>query len=245
MPDLHYTEPRLAALYDMDSGWSEDRAYYLALAGQQSIRILDLGCGTGLLAAAYAARGHRVTGVDPARAMLDLARNRPGGGAVDWVEASAGAYRSDRQFDLIVMTGNAFQVFLTEAEVQQVLITMRLHLAPDGRVVFETRNPALDWAARWDWSAELVTGGQTVRMVRRVLARSGKVVRFETRYTAEDWQLTSESRLLFLSAAEIAALAGRAGLRVAALLGDWQGQMLDPERSEEMVFVLQAATAEG
>lgn len=74
MPDLHNENPLLAELYDIDSGWSEDRRYYLDLAGQEPKSILDLGCGTGLLCDAYAAAGHRVTGVDPAKAMLDVAR---------------------------------------------------------------------------------------------------------------------------------------------------------------------------
>ncbi len=47
MPYEHYMHPRLAALCDLDSGWSPDRDFYLALAGPERQRILDLGCGTG------------------------------------------------------------------------------------------------------------------------------------------------------------------------------------------------------
>ena len=53
--------------------------------------VLDLGCGTGRLAIALAARGHLVTGVDPARASLDRARGKPGGDRVTWVDGSTGA----------------------------------------------------------------------------------------------------------------------------------------------------------
>jgi SAM-dependent methyltransferase len=38
--------------------------------------VLDLGCGTGHFARALAERGYRVTGVDPERAMLGVARER-------------------------------------------------------------------------------------------------------------------------------------------------------------------------
>jgi SAM-dependent methyltransferase len=47
--------------------------------------LVDLGCGTGLLAAAAAREARRVVGVDPSPAMLDVARSRSG--AVEWVEA--------------------------------------------------------------------------------------------------------------------------------------------------------------
>lgn len=33
MPDAHYDDPRLAALYDLGNGWSEDSDYYCKLPG--------------------------------------------------------------------------------------------------------------------------------------------------------------------------------------------------------------------
>ena len=68
MPDLIYTDPRLAAIYDALNPPDEDTAFYLALAGTKSRHILDIGCGTGYLACALAEMGHQVTGADPATA---------------------------------------------------------------------------------------------------------------------------------------------------------------------------------
>jgi 2-polyprenyl-3-methyl-5-hydroxy-6-metoxy-1,4-benzoquinol methylase len=117
MPDLHYEYPRLAALYDLDNGWSADRDFYVSLAGGEPKRVLDLGCGTGLICDAFAARGHSVTGADPSGAMLDVARSKPNGGKIEWVQAFAQAFRSEKRFDLIIMTGHAFQVLLDEADI--------------------------------------------------------------------------------------------------------------------------------
>jgi SAM-dependent methyltransferase len=47
--------------------------------------LVDLGCGTGLLAAAAAAEARRVVGVDVSPAMLEVARARSED--VDWVQA--------------------------------------------------------------------------------------------------------------------------------------------------------------
>lgn len=74
MPDEHYENSKLAAIYDRFCGWSPDRDFYLALAGDPPQHILDLGCGTGLLCDAYAVRGHVVTGADPTPALLAVAR---------------------------------------------------------------------------------------------------------------------------------------------------------------------------
>ncbi len=53
-----------------------DRILDLVLAGRSALDALDAGCGTGFLSFELAARGHRVTGVDFAPAMLAEARRK-------------------------------------------------------------------------------------------------------------------------------------------------------------------------
>ena len=54
-----------------------------------------------------------VVGVDPAAAMLALAKQRCGGASVSWVLDDARTARLNRRFDLVLLTSHAFQVFLT------------------------------------------------------------------------------------------------------------------------------------
>ena len=85
-----------------------------------------------------------------------------------------------------------------------VSIVSRQTVQRVARELASLHKPAtVDWAARWDHAADLVQSGQKVRMVRRVLGQTGKVVHFEMRYTTVDWELVSQSRLLFLSTAEL------------------------------------------
>ncbi len=80
--DRPHADPELAGFYDLDNRWGHDDGWCLRFA-QDARSALDLVCGTGRLAAALADNGRRaVVGVDPAAAMLDLARRRPGGGRV-------------------------------------------------------------------------------------------------------------------------------------------------------------------
>ncbi len=52
-------------------------------------RVLDLGCGTGLLPSTLAARGHTVVAIDGARSAIDLAAQRPNANRVQWICANA------------------------------------------------------------------------------------------------------------------------------------------------------------
>ncbi|MGD9682925.1 MAG: class I SAM-dependent methyltransferase [Candidatus Obscuribacterales bacterium] len=249
MPDLHYDDPRLARLYDLDSPWSIDRDFYLELAGSRPCRVLDLGCGTGLLCDAFSSRGHEVTGVDPSAAMLEIARTKPQASKIEWVEAVAQDFRSSNQFDLIIMTGHAFQVLLEDRDVRGALEVMRAHLAPGGIVAFESRNPAIDWRSRWDYEMDLILEGSKVRESRRFLSMEGEFMTFELRYEfvgsavdaktpeAHEEVLISNSELRFLSRESIDAFLTEAGLRVQRLLGGWDSEAFNAEYSEEMIFI--------
>jgi 2-polyprenyl-3-methyl-5-hydroxy-6-metoxy-1,4-benzoquinol methylase len=241
MPDEHYENPKLAAVYDLFCGWSPDRSFYLSLAGEPPEHVLDLGCGTGLLCDAYAARGHFVTGVDPTPAMLHIARQKPHGSNIEWVEAFAQAFRSEQRFDLIIMTGHAFQVMLSDEDVQATLTTMRLHLKPSGRAVFESRNPVIDWAAEWNGSSEITHEGVTIRETTEVLSWVSDRVTFEQCFQFPDETLVSFSELRFLRREEIEERLHVASLRVEVLYGDWERSPFDPAASKEMIFVTRLA----
>ncbi len=237
-PNLHYTDPRLARLYDLGNGLRDDHAFYLSLAGPPPQRILDIGCGTGALCNNYAALGHIVTGVDPAPAMLDVARAKPQGADITWVNASAHTFHSTKRFDLIVMTGHAFQHLLDDADIAIALAVMRRHLAPGGTVAFETRNPAVDWANRWHGqSVTHVMDGQTIHQSYNVLAWHADRITFETRYKFPDVTLTSTSTLRFQTLADIRTMLRQGGLSCRSVFGDWASTPFDPTQSDEMIFL--------
>jgi 2-polyprenyl-3-methyl-5-hydroxy-6-metoxy-1,4-benzoquinol methylase len=236
MPDLHYEHPDLAALYDIDCGWSEDRDFYLSLASKPPQRVLDLGCGTGLICDAYAALGHDVTGADPAPAMLEIARHKPHGEDINWVLSTAQDFRSTKRFDLIIMTSHAFQVLLEDDDIRAAFDMVRAHLAPSGRFVFESRNPAIDWFGRWNSSHEVKTDGRSVTYTLRSLYRDNNKLTFEQRYDFDGQSLTSRSELLFLTCEGIQSRLRASGLRVESVFGNWQSEPFDPATSHEMIF---------
>ena len=237
--DAHYANPKLAEVYDAGSGWGKDRYFYLSLAGDTPIRILDLGCGTGLICDAYAAKGHIVTGADPAESMLNVARRKPNGHKIEWVQSEAQAFASKNLYDLVIMTGHAFQVLLEESDVKATFRMVRDHLAPGGRFVFESRNPDIEWESRWNETEILRLPSADITYERKVHRREGNRIHFETIYHFDDETLVSQSELRFWTAAEIKALLEQSGLRVSEFLGDWDGSPFIPS-SDEIIFIAQA-----
>lgn len=237
--DRLYHDPALADFYDLENGWdrSPDFAFCRALA-EEAGSVLDLGCGTGELAVALS--GDRViVGVDPAPAMLEIAKAKPGADGVEFVEGDARTLRLGRRFDLVLLTGHAFQVFLTLEDRRAALATIAAHLAPGGRFVFDSRNPACrEWE---EWGPE-----QSMRLVEH--PRFGAVsawndiahdpdtgiVTYETHYEirATGQRLSAASSIAFPQKAELEALIAEAGLKVVRWLGDWEGIEWRPGAAE-------------
>jgi SAM-dependent methyltransferase len=240
-PDAIFTDPRLAAVYDAANPSRDDIESYLRLAGDTPIRVLDLGCGTGVLAVDLAERGHLVTGLDPAAAMLEIARRRPGGQGVRWIEADARRFALDERFDLAVMTGHAFQVFLEAEDLDAVMGAVRDHLAPGGRFAFESRNPLV---RAWDdWNPDAtrerleIGGGDAVDVFYRVTDERDGLVTFETHHRFADGTTgVSPSTLRFLLQPEIAAALAEAGFRAVEWFGDWTGAPFS-DASPEIIAV--------
>ncbi len=254
MPSASYADPRLAALYDALNPPDAAAAFYLSLPGAPPARILDMGCGTGQLACELAARGHDVTGADPAAAMLALARARPGGDRVRWIQADAASLATEPRFDLIVMTGHVFQLLLENDEVRAALRALARHLAPGGRIAFETRNPAVrewqDWNPR-DTRQRVHAAGLVADVHYDISAVAGELVTYETWFRfaglgdgpgpgtraggagdAEDRTVVVPDTLRFMDQAEVAGFIAEAGLTRVTWYGDWDGSPCGPASPE-------------
>jgi SAM-dependent methyltransferase len=237
MPDAHYELPELAALYDINSGWSEDRDFYRRLAGPAPKAVLEMGCGTGLISRALAEDGHDVTAVDPAQAMLDVGKASPYGDKVHWVLGYAQDFHIERHFDVAFMTGHAFQVLLTDEDVHAALVNIWRHLKPGGVFAFETRNPALPWESIFEARDTLPTPKGQIEVEWRVGARRGELIRFHTHYHLPDGERVSESTLRFLPLGELSEMVAGSGLTIEAVYGDWDATPFISGQSREIILV--------
>jgi len=240
MLDLHYTDPDLVSLYDLFNGWSADRDFYLDLPGDAPARVLEVGCGTGLIARTMVMRGHDVTGLDPAQAMLDFGRARPAGNMVTWACGTLPDFHDD-PFDLIFMTGHAFQCLLTDAAIIKAFAKINDLLAPNGQFVFETRNPAAAAWKRWTpdhtYREKTLADGTVCSEEHDVLQVTSETVSFTSTYRFNDRCLVSRSTLRFANLEQISRLAHLTGLCISNVHGDWDRGVLAPH-SPEIILTL-------
>lgn len=136
-----WSDPRLAALYDRGEGGRADLDLYETIVSETGARsVIDVGCGTGVLALRLARAGHDVIGIDPSAPMLSIARRQPDADTVRWIRGTA-ADLPPVEFDLAAMTGNVAQVFLTDDAWSSTLHAIARSVRPGGHLVFETRVP--------------------------------------------------------------------------------------------------------
>jgi SAM-dependent methyltransferase len=239
--DEHYVDPRLVELYDLENPRGVDTDFYLSLAAElDAQRILDLGCGTGLLTRELATPGRQVIGVDPAPAMLAFARRQPGAERVRWVEGNARALGTP-EADLLVMTGNVAQVFLDDAEWLNTLAAIHAALRPAGYLAFESRNPEDRAWERWNRAATFEQfdspNGPMETWLELVRAGDDRVS-FEGHnvFLSTGEVVVVKSELRFRSLEELNRTLDDSGLTVEHVYGDWKkGPLLSTSRV--MIFI--------
>jgi predicted TPR repeat methyltransferase len=138
---------RLAGVYDdivvdpCHAHWASF-LHELWSADPEGVRsVLDLCCGTGLLAGELNARGYRVVGVDASDAMLALARERLGA-EVTLSRMTLPDLAVDGDFDAVVCTFDGLN-YLTAAELRLTFAAVAACLRPAGWLIFDLHTDAM------------------------------------------------------------------------------------------------------
>ncbi|GAA1558054.1 class I SAM-dependent methyltransferase [Kribbella hippodromi] len=226
-----YGDVRLVGLYDLDNPAGEDHAYYRALAAGTR-KVLDFGCGTGLLTRSLVAPGRVVIGVDPSPTMLGYARRRPGADVVRWIDGDYRAVEPGGDVDLVVSSGNTM-MHVSGADHVPALSALAGALRSGGMIAFESRHPA---ARAWEqWTREATDGerdtpvGRLREWLDLIEVADGRVV-FDAHNVFPDGTVAVYRNVLhFRSPAEITTDLRRAGFTDVKIDGGWHGEALTDE----------------
>jgi len=136
-----------ACKYDKEcfvQGTAGECDFIEAEAGRdKSIKIIDIGCGTGRHAIELVKRGYTVTGVDLSEAQIARAREKAkeAGLTIDFQKHDARALPFDGQFDLAIMLcEGGFSLMETDEMNFAILKSATKALKGKGKFIFTTLN---------------------------------------------------------------------------------------------------------
>ena len=240
-------------------GWSDDDRLWDALApalaapGRRAIaeaevaaileatrppsgaRVLDLGCGAGAHAVAFAVRGCRVTGVDRSETLLGVARRvaSDAGVEVELLKADFRTFSRPAAFDLACSLNASFAYF-DDATHLRLLKSLRGALRGGACLVLDTLG---EGRAAWSGDAGIHEIGGARYAVRRSYDRPRGVLREEWAVERGGRPETFVCEQRLFTAVELTALAEEAGFADVRISSTLDGTAPYDARSLRLVLL--------
>jgi SAM-dependent methyltransferase len=226
-----------AKLYDrLFPGGEAAVDFYRAEADRQGGSVLELGCGTGHKLLPIASDGHPCTGLELSPDMLAEAQRKAGESdlTVEWVQGDMRAFDLGRTFDLVFIAANSLLHLHEAADLVGCLRSVRAHLAPGARFVFDVFNPNVRHLAEADGVRRTRDAlafvdpdrGDVRVEVAETYDAAAQVTRGTWHFSADvepDFVVVPlEIRSIFPQ--ELPLLLALGGLRLAERFGDWSGR---------------------
>lgn len=235
-----YNNSHLAAIYDADNPDGEDHDFFRAKAEElNASRIVDLGCGTGLLTTTLVSPDRSVMGIDPASAMLDVARARPYGQQVEWLQGTAELIQPTSA-DLVIMSGNVAMHILGD-EWHMTLEQISKGLIKGGNLIFESRNPDAQAWKNWSHQATRETPMGLLQESEETTEPNEHgivTMRCRYRFLEDNYEVNTQQKLQFRSQQQIVEDLQAVGLIVTASYKNWHREnFIGGAEQPLMVFV--------
>lgn len=209
--------------------YEADIRYLTALAKRTGGPILDVCCGTGIVTIPLAELGFETVGIDISEGMLSHAASKAAHlDKLSWLQEDALAFHLGRQFALALMTGNAFQQFLTRDKIRTLLRNVYAHLREGGTFVFDTR--LLDGAdlstgadyELWDTYTDAASR-EVTEYIKQRFDPTRQVLTYDFKQVYPDGsELYSQEELRFSTLEEIEDMLQKTGFAVVQRYQDWE-----------------------
>lgn len=191
---------QIAAVYDQPDHIEITRAFLARAKGEIAARprgswVLDLACGTGVMAELLSKRGIKVVGVDRSKPMLAIARRRCAGRASRFVEGDLTSFSVREPCAVATSCGDVMNHLPSAAVLRRVFERVHDQLEPGGVLMFDTirrycyeqywtaqtyhlEGPAGDLTMECDFDAK--RGIATANMICYAKNRNGSYTKSET-----------------------------------------------------------------
>jgi SAM-dependent methyltransferase len=188
--------------------------------------VLDVCCGTGLMARQLVSRGYRVVGVDSSPAMLDRARELLGPEAV-LIQQTLPDLTLDGTFDAAISTFDGFN-YLTPTDLHGTLAAVSRRLRDGGSLIFDLLTEAMMQLAVDNPVVQGSADGYDYRIVNSVdpAARTCDTTIDVTRIADGD-AFTEHHRQYFFSDHQVETALADAHCEVLAVTDEYSDKIID------------------
>jgi SAM-dependent methyltransferase len=132
-----------AKYYDLlyqDKNYKQEIDFIISLIKQYSpkekLRILDIGCGTGIHANYLASQGYEVTGIDFSEDMIQIAKEK-GIKNTNFYVADARFFNLNMKFDVILSLFHVVSYQTSNKDILSMFFNVSKHLKSDGLFIFD------------------------------------------------------------------------------------------------------------
>ncbi len=253
-PDPYAAIPEL---YDLEhEGLADDVELYRQFAYATGDPILELACGTGRILVPLARDGHRVTGIDLSRPMLDRAREALSANAeappfhLVAGDMAGAATAPGGPFGLVIIGLNSLLHATDPDEQRRVLAAARAACRPDGQLIVDVLNPSPEGLQQLagtalDGAWELPDGSRVMKTSDRSISSADQTIATTMWYdvVAPDGALrrrVTGFELRWVYPSELLLMLELCGWRETQVYGSWE---LDPltDSSERLIVVARPA----
>jgi SAM-dependent methyltransferase len=213
-------------MFDAEFGiFDRNINFYLNFIDEGSV--LDLSCGTGRSVIPLSRYGLDCVGLDSSAAMLDYARHKVQGFPAEFILGDMRFFDLQREFDLIILSGNSFQALSDLAEQKRVLACVRAHLSHQGVFVLQMRNMTKDLQRDQEsysfWHSFKDNYGRTMKVYgRHTFDSVSSAVTYSIKRSCGGDDTFSELRLLLMTGEELELFMCDQGFEIVHLYSDYQ-----------------------
>jgi len=248
-----------ARYYDLlyrGKDYGAEVGYVLSLLRQfvpNARTLLDLGCGTGIHAVAFARAGYEVVGVDRSGEMLAHAREKQNpldlgdAGSMRFLQSDIRTVALSRKFDAVVALFHVISYLPANDDLEATFARVREHLNPGGLFIFDFWYGPAVLATRPERRAKVFEDDE-LKIVRTAtptmhvndnLVDVDYDIRITDKVSGRCEQLNETHRMRYLFKPELDSLFFRHGLFPVAF-AEWLSEKVPDDSSWNVVLVAQA-----
>lgn len=132
-----------AKYYDLlykDKDYKKESDFIISLIKQHSqkknLRILDIGCGTGIHAHYLAEKGYQVTGIDLSKEMIKIAQENKNN-KTEFYVADATSFNLNTKFDIVLSLFHVVSYQSSNKDISSMFSNVSKHIEKDGIFIFD------------------------------------------------------------------------------------------------------------